>query len=446
MTPDLIILRSLRITRPLKSARFLLYSITDRFAADPYCRQDGGKFGHECGTNATLYTASLSIDQTSLPGGLAGPVDWRQAQQDEDQGIYVAKLKPILIFLLQSVVVGLAAAFVVVLLRPELLPMVQNSRSSIRPVSYADAIDLSAPAVANVYARKLQLSDNPASTASGRAQLKTSIGSAVVVDSEGYLVTNYHVVAGATEIRVQMADGSIANPQYVGDDPETDLAVLKVELGTLTAIQLGRSSELRIGDVVLAIGNPYGLTKTVTQGIVSATGRGLLGLMTFENFIQTDAAINEGNSGGALINSSGELVGINTAVLAQDSGTEGISFAIPVDLVRGVVDDIKLHGRVIRGWVGLEPDELTKAESTALGLDSNVGIFLSRVFDGGPSAAAGLRQGDIVLAIEDEPILSRQQALLLVAAMEPGDTVDITAWRNGTRFTATVIVAERPPN
>ena len=333
----------------------------------------------------------------------------------------MAKLKPILIFLLQSVVVGLAAAFVVVLLRPELLPVVQSSRGPIRPVSYADAIDISAPAVANVYARKLQRSEDAANPEnSSRAQLKTSIGSAVVVDSEGYLVTNYHVVAGATEIRVQMADGRIANPQYVGDDPETDLAVLKVDLDSLAAIQLGRSSELRIGDVVLAIGNPYGLTKTVTQGIVSATGRGLLGLMTFENFIQTDAAINEGNSGGALINSSGELVGINTAVLAQDSGTEGISFAIP--------------------------DELTMAESRALGLDSNVGIFLSRVFDGGPSAAAGLRQGDIVLAIEDEPILSRQQALLLVAAMEPGETVDITAWRNGARFMATVTVAERPPN
>ncbi len=358
----------------------------------------------------------------------------------------MAKLKPILIFLLQSVVVGLAAAFVVVLLRPDLLPLVQGPRGSIRPVSYADAIDISAPAVANVYARKLQQSVDPTNPANNRAQLKTSIGSAVVVDSNGYLVTNYHVVAGATEIRIQLADGRIANPQYVGDDPETDLAVLKVDLGPLQAIQMGRSSELRIGDVVLAIGNPYGLTKTVTQGIVSATGRGLLGLMTFENFIQTDAAINEGNSGGALINSSGELVGINTAVLAQDSGTEGISFAIPVDLVRGVVDDIKAHGRVIRGWVGLEPDELTKAESTALGLDSNVGIFLSRVFDGGPSAAAGLQKGDIVLAIEDEPILSRQQALLLVAAMEPGETVNITAWRNGQRFTAIVTVAERPPN
>jgi serine protease DegS len=165
--------------------------------------------------------------------------------------------------------------------------------------------------------------------------------------------------------------------------------------------------------------------------------------MTFENFIQTDAAINEGNSGGALINSTGQLVGINTAILAQDSGTEGISFAIPVDLVRGVVDDIKLNGRVIRGWVGLQPDELTRAETAALGLDPNVGIILSEVFEGGPAEAAGLKRGDVVLAIDDEPIRSRQQALLLVAAMAPGDTVDFTAWRDGERLTTTVIVGER---
>ena len=298
----------------------------------------------------------------------------------------MAKLKPILIFLMQSVVVGLAAAFVVVLVRPELLPAVSALKNPGRPASYADAIDISAPAVASVYTRKLQRFSNLSEDAGGdRAQLSTSIGSAVVIDEEGYLVTNYHVVAGATEIRVQMADGRIANPQVVGYDAETDLAVLKVDLGVLTAIPLGRSSELRIGDVVLAIGNPYGLTKTVTQGIVSATGRGSLRLMTFENFIQTDAAINEGNSGGALIDSTGRLVGINTAILAQDAGTEGISFAIPVDLVRGVVDDIKLNGRVIRGWVGLQPDELTRAETAALGLDPNVGIILSEVFVGGPA-------------------------------------------------------------
>jgi len=358
----------------------------------------------------------------------------------------VARIKPIIIFLLQSVVVGLAAAFVVVMVRPQLLPAVDTGRLATQPASYADAVDISAPAVANVYTRKLQRSSTSAPDPDGsRARLSTGIGSAVVIDPEGYLVTNYHVIAGATEIRVQMADGRIANPVRVGHDAETDLAVLKVDLGILPAIPLGRSSELRIGDVVLAIGNPYGLTKTVTQGIVSATGRGLLGLMTFENFIQTDAAINEGNSGGALINSIGQLVGINTAVLAQDARTEGISFAIPVDLVRGVVDEIKLHGRVIRGWVGLEPDELTRAESEALGLDPNVGIILTRVFEDGPAAAAGLKGGDVVLAIGDEPIRSRQQALLKVASMKPGEEVQISAWRDGERFDTTVTVIERPP-
>jgi serine protease DegS len=243
-----------------------------------------------------------------------------------------------------------------------------------------------------------------------------------------------------------MADGRIASPAVVGVDAETDLAVLKVDLGELTAIPLGRSDQLRIGDIVLAIGNPYGLSKTVTQGIVSATGRGLLGLNTFEKFIQTDAAINEGNSGGALINTLGELVGINTAVLAQDTGTEGISFAIPVDLVRGVVDEIKLQGRVIRGWVRLEPDELTRAEAEALGIDAAAGIILTRVFDNGPAAIAGLIPGDVILAINGEQVRSRQQALLIVAALEPGDRVDVDGWRNGERFSAVLTAGERPPD
>lgn len=357
----------------------------------------------------------------------------------------MARLRSAIIFLLQSIVVGLAAAFVVVLVRPELLPAINGSANPTPPqaASYADAVDISAPAVANVFTRRLIRDANTADP--GRARVSTSIGSAVVIDAKGYLVTNYHVVAGATEIRLQMADGRYANAEIVGYDPETDLAVLRVDLGILPAIQFGRSDQLRIGDVVLAIGNPYGLTKTVTQGIVSATGRGLLGLMTFENFIQTDAAINEGNSGGALINTRGELVGINTAVLAQDTGTEGISFAIPVDLVRGVVDEIKEHGRVIRGYVGLEPDELTRAESDALGLDPNTGIILTRVYDSGPAARAGLIAGDVLLSINGEAILSRQQALLLVAALEPGDEVAVEGWRNGQRFRGTLIAGERPP-
>ena len=361
----------------------------------------------------------------------------------------MARLKSIFIFLLQSIVVGLAVAFVVILLRPQLLPAINGTSNGQAPndtgraVSFADAVDISAPAVANVYTRRLVQSDDDVS-ARDRFRTNTSLGSAVVIDPEGYLVTNFHVVADAAEIRVQMADGRIADPEVVGYDAETDLALLKVDLGTLTAIPLGRSNDVRIGDVVLAIGNPYGLTKTVTQGIVSATGRGLLGLTTFENFIQTDAAINEGNSGGALVNTLGELVGINTAVLAQDAGTEGISFAIPVDLVRGVVDEIKRHGRVIRGWVGLEPDELSRAEADALGLERNVGILLTHVIEDGPADIAGLRQNDVILAINHETIRSAQQARLLVAALEPGDQIELEGWRDGQAFTATLTAAERP--
>lgn len=355
----------------------------------------------------------------------------------------MAELKPALLFMLQSIVVGLAVAFVVVLFRPELMPGNGGTPRGQQPASYADAVDISAPSVANVYTRRLvqASADMPDDE---RLQLNTSLGSAVVIDPEGYLVTNYHVVAGAAEIRVQLADGRIANPEIVGFDAETDLALLKVDLGVLPAIPLGRSSQLRIGDVVLAIGNPYGLNKTVTQGIVSATGRGLLQLLTFENFIQTDAAINEGNSGGALVNSLGQLVGINTAVLAQDAGTEGISFAIPVDLVRGVVEEIKTNGRVIRGWVGLEPNEIEPAEAEALGLDADIGIMLDTVIPDGPAAAAGLLPGDVILSINGEVIRSRQQALLLVAGLEPGTSIDVVVWRDGQRFQTRLVVAERP--
>jgi S1-C subfamily serine protease len=201
---------------------------------------------------------------------------------------------------------------------------------------------------------------------------------------------------------------------------------------------------LRIGDVVLAIGNPYGLTTSVTQGIVSATGRGLLNLVTFENFIQTDAAINAGNSGGALINSHGELVGINTAVLAQDPGTEGIGFAIPVDLVRGVVDQIKQHGRVVRGYMGLLPDDLTDSERLARGIESGNGILLTAVYAGGPAAAADLQVGDVILELNGEPVYSQRQALLISASTRPGDIVDVVALRDGERFSTTVTAVERP--
>lgn len=358
----------------------------------------------------------------------------------------MARLKPVLIFLIQSIAVGLAAAFVVVLIRPQLLPAISiNGRSSPgQPVSFADAVDIAAPSVANVYTRRL-ISDTSSGNGSGRFRVNTSVGSAVIIDSEGYLVTNYHVVALASDIRIQLADGRIANPELIGEDAETDLALLKVDLGTLPPIPLGRSDQLRIGDIVLAIGNPYGLSKTVTQGIVSATGRGVLDLLTFENFIQTDAAINEGNSGGALVNSNGQLIGINTAVLTQDAGTEGIGFAIPVDLVRGVVEEIKKNGRVVRGYVGLVPYELSRAESAALGIDPNVGILLSDIVEGSPAESAGLRRGDVILTINGEQVRSRQQALLIVARLNPGDEVQLEGLRDGKQFRVTLVAVERVP-
>ena len=353
----------------------------------------------------------------------------------------MADFKSAFVFILQSIVVGLAVAFLVVLVRPDLMPGIRYSGDA--PVSYADAVSASAGSVANIYTTRLiQESDDV--TARTRFRVDTSFASAVIIDPEGYLVTNYHVVMEATEIRVRLADGTLAEPVIVGVDAETDLALLKVDLGDLPAIAFGSSEDLHIGDVVLAIGNPYGLTTSVTQGIVSATGRSLLNLVTFENFIQTDAAINAGNSGGALVNSRGELLGINTAVLAQDTGTEGIGFAIPIDLVRGVVEQIKQHGRVIRGYMGLLPDDLTNAERSMRGIDGSMGILLIEVYDGGPAEAAGLRVDDVILEMNGEPVYSSRQALLISASTAPGDTVEVVGLRNGERFSVTVTAVERP--
>lgn len=352
----------------------------------------------------------------------------------------MAGLKSTLVFVLQSIVVGLAVAFIVVLVRPDLMPGFTGDE---QPASYADAVDLSSSSVANIYTKRL-VQDTNSESASARFRVDTSFASAVIIDPDGLLVTNYHVVATAAEIRVQLSDGRITEPVIVGVDAETDLALLQVDLGALPAIRLGNSAQLRIGDVVLAIGNPYGLTTSVTQGIVSATGRGLLNLVTFENFIQTDAAINAGNSGGALINSRGELVGINTAVLAQDPGTEGIGFAIPVDLVRGVVDQIKQNGRVIRGYMGMQPDDLTDAERVALGIESGNGILLIEVYESGPAARANLKRGDVILEMNGELVYSQRQALLISASTNPGDTVDVVVLRDGQRTKTTVTAAERP--
>ena len=356
------------------------------------------------------------------------------------------RLKPVLIFLVQSIIVGLAAAFIVVLVRPQLLPAIGPANGGLvgQPASYADAVDIAAPSVANVYTRRF-VAGTDGTAGDTRFRVNTGVGSAVIIDEEGYLVTNYHVVRQAADIRIQLADGRIANPVIVGVDEETDLALLKLDVGEVTAIPLGRSDQIRIGDVVLAIGNPYGLTKTVTQGIVSATGRGSLELATFENFVQTDAAINEGNSGGALINTAGQLIGINTAMLTQDTDTEGIGFAIPVDLVRGVVEEIKTNGRVIRGYAGFVPEDLSRAEAQALGINPNVGIILSRIVPGSPAERAGFRRGDVITSINGEQIRSTQEALLIVARLNPGDVLEIVGLRGGQPLTGSLTVVERRP-
>ena len=283
-------------------------------------------------------------------------------------------------FLLRAAVVGLAAAFLVVWWKPALLDAVNAPRCMIAArapgstrvdmQSFADAVARAAPAVVNIYtARVITERSQPAPLdqlfgdywPSYRQRVERSLGSGVIVDAKGTIVTNQHVIAGADSISVQLADGRIAEATIVGQDPDTDLAILALSIGNLPTMPLGRSDTLRVGDIVLAIGNPYGLSQTVTQGIVSATGRGQLGLATFENFIQTDAAINLGNSGGALIDAHGDLVGINTAVLNRTyGGPEGIGFAIPVNLVRGVMEQILAHGHVVRGWLGFVPQDLSQ--------------------------------------------------------------------------------------
>lgn len=346
-------------------------------------------------------------------------------------------------FVGQSAAIGLALAFVVVLIRPDIVSLGPASADS--PGSYATAVAVSAPAVANIYTAGIPGQRN------GFAGLATSplagegLGSGVVISQDGYLVTNWHVIRDADEIYVQLSDGRAVRPIFVGADPETELALLRIDLPDLPSIALGRSDTLQIGDVVLAIGNSFGLSQTVTQGIVSATDRGL-GVATFESFIQTDAAINIGNSGGALVNTRGELVGINTAVLGaalqEQVVPAGVGFAIPVNLVRGVMAELIEHGRVIRGWLGVDAWYLPTLQAETLGL-SGPGIEILSA--GGPAAAAGLRRGDVVTHVDGERMLSPQQMMNQIAGAMPGQTIRIRAVRRGTgEFETDATLEERP--
>ena len=367
-------------------------------------------------------------------------------------------------FLLRWTIVGLAGAGVLLLIRPGLIGNTTTAASSSGAVptadageqrrSFADAVRRAGPAVVNIYtARVVDASARPQGgnpllqqhVPAVRQRVEGSLGSGVIVDSAGHIVTNFHVVQGADEIRVQLADGRVATPEIVGKDPDTDLAILRVPIKDPPVMAMGRSDELRAGDVVLAIGNPFGLSQTVTQGIVSATGRGRLGVTDFEDFIQTDAAINFGNSGGALINTDGQLIGINTAVLAQNLGTDGISFAIPVNMVRGVMDQILAHGRVRRGWLGVQSEEVPRSTAAALGIDPPAAQRISKVEPNGPAALVGLRPDDLVTHLNGLPILNGQEALNRVAAMPPGSLLNIQARRGAQRLTFRATLEERPP-
>ncbi len=364
-------------------------------------------------------------------------------------------------FAVQAIVAGLAAAFVIVALRPELIAPPAPHAAIAAPlqaspllvpqavVSYADAVAATAPAVVSVYTGRAPLVDG--STERLRRLLnplapvpqENSLGSGVVVDESGFVLTNEHVIRDADSIHVALLDGRLSEAELVGTDPDTDLALLRIGLDNLPSIPLGRSDTLRIGDVVLAIGNPFGIGQTVTQGIVSATGRSP-GLSIFENFVQTDASINPGNSGGALVDTHGRLIGINTAMFSRNDGSEGIGFAIPVNLARGVMDQLLEHGRVIRGWLGVNALDITPAMVRDLGLPDPQGILLTGVFPQGPASRAGLRAGDIITRLNHNPVISLQDALNRIARLSPGTAVEVKGQRNGSDFEVEARVIERP--
>jgi serine protease DegS len=259
------------------------------------------------------------------------------------------------------------------------------------------------------------------------------------------VLTNNHLIKGASEIQVVLGDGRNLPARIVGSDPETDIAVLQAAGGKLPVASLGVSNELQVGDVVMAIGNPFGVGQTVTMGIVSATGRNVLGITDFENFIQTDAAINPGNSGGALINAIGQVVGINTAIFTNSGGSHGIGFAIPIQLAEEVMTQIVEHGRVIRGWLGISGQNLTPALAESLGIEFRDGILVSGVLEDGPGDRAGLKPGDLIIEIDRGPITSEQQLLRAIAGKAPGSPLSLTIERDGAEQTQVAVVGERPP-
>ena len=370
-------------------------------------------------------------------------------------------------FFFQFATLGLAAAFVILYFYPSLLndrPTQVEFKQSTRPlehsqgvVSYADAVAAAQPAVVNIFTKKRiverrqPFSNDPMfryffgdKFGAPRERTETSLGSGVIISPQGYLLTNNHVIADADEIEVALADGRTTRAKIVGTDPETDIAVLHITLKKIPVVTLGRSDQLRVGDVVLAIGNPFGVGQTVTSGIVSATGRNMLGINTFENFIQTDAAINPGNSGGALINARGELVAINTAIFSKSGGSQGIGFAIPISLASDVMTQIIKHGKVVRGWLGIQIQEITPELAEGFGLTSLNGGIISNLVKGGPADKAGLDRGDVITHINGKEMHNVRELLTVVSQTSPGDVVVVKGMRKGKGFEVRAKVVQRP--
>jgi serine protease DegQ len=371
----------------------------------------------------------------------------------------------------QATTISVALLLVVQTLRPDLLPgrrpaepvpLPQATEEavahSIEPglkgsISYSTGARKAMPAVVNIFTSKevkLPFMNDPLfkrffpDQQDPDTQRTSSLGSGVIVNTEGYILTNHHVVEAAEEIEIALNDGRQVRARIVGTDPESDLAVLKVELKNLPAITFGRLEQVNVGDVVLAIGNPFGVGQTVTMGIVSALGRSHLGINTFENFIQTDAAINPGNSGGALIDSAGNLIGVNTAIYSRSGGSMGIGFAIPVSLARQVMDQIIATGTVTRGWIGVEVQDITAELAESFKLSNTKGVLIAGVVRDGPADRAGIKPGDILVEVNGKAVADSSAMLNLIASAEPGKVATLRLVRNGTGTTVKLTVGKRP--
>jgi serine protease DegS len=384
------------------------------------------------------------------------------------------RVTKLITFIIQFATIGLAAAFLILYLQSEkdkttneaitqpgteVVELIESARTT--PVtaisSYAPAVKNAAPAVVNIQSTKViterlhPLMNDPIfrqffgdSIGEPRKRMESSLGSGVIISPQGYILTNHHVIKAADEILVALHDGRTTIATVIGTDPDTDLAVLHIKLDNIPAITLSKSHDIEVGDIVLAIGNPFGVGQTVTSGIISATGRNMLGINTFENFIQTDAAINPGNSGGALINSYGELIGINTAIYSRSGGSQGIGFAIPLSLARNVLTQIIEYGHVKRGWLGIAIQDMNSELANSFGLKRAYGAIVNGIAKSGPADNAGIKPGNVITHINNIEIKNSRHLLNLVSEIKPGNTLSIKGINQKGTFTTEATVIQRP--